>query len=221
VPALPDVPGVLRCQIQWTDAGDVGVFSTVFLSYTGSEPDASDCSNIATAIANAFGAEKAYWGSNVTLTGVKVTDLTSATAGQGEASADFQGTNDSGSLAGGTALVVSYEIARRYRGGKPRNYFPWGTVGALATAQTWGSDYVASWATAIATIFSTIIGTEEGGTTISNHVNVSYYSGFTVVNPGGGKRARNVPTLRETPVVDTITARNVLARPGSQRRRNI
>lgn len=221
MPALPDVPSTLRARLIWTDAADTNVTTTWFFSYSGSAPDASDCSNLATQLCNAVGAQKAYWGENVTLSGAQLTDLTSPTSGQGEATADFEGTNDSGSLAGGTCLVCSFTIARRYRGGKPRSYLPWGTVGSLATAQTWGSDYLASWASAIADIFSTFIGSTAGGATITNHVNVSYYSGFTVVNPGGGKRAKNVPTLRTTPLVDAITGRVLLGRPGSQRRRNV
>jgi hypothetical protein len=51
-------------------------------------------------------------------------------------------------------------------------------------------------------------------------VNVSYYNGFTVVtNPTTG-RARNVPTLRGTPVVDTVTGIVARVQVGSQRRRN-
>lgn len=220
MPALPDVPSVLRARLQWTSNTDTSVYTTLFFSYSGSEPDSSDCANFATAICNAFGAEVSVWGNHVTLTGCEVTDLTSATAGQGRATCDFQGTNTSGVLAGGTCVVISYEIARRYRGGKPRNYFPWPSVADLLDQQQFGADRVSEWAAAIAAIFTAIIGTAEGGATITNHVNVSYYSGFTVVNPGGGKRARNVPTLRGTPLVDAITGRNVLVTPGSQRRRN-
>src|SRR5579875_196304 len=217
MPALPDVPQVIRFRLNWTDDNDANIYNNTFFRYTGSAPSSSDISNLATAVANAYGAQVASWASSVHLIGVEATDLTSATAAQGNVTCDFQGTNDSGRLAGGTAVVISYLIARRYRGGKPRNYFPWGSVNDLNSAQQWNTGSVSGWAAAIAAITSSIIGTTVGGTTLADHVNVSYYQGFTVEGGTGGKRAKNVPTLRPTPVVDTIVGRNVLIRPGSQR----
>lgn len=220
MPALPNVPSVLRCRLHWTDVADVNVWSTIYLQYSGSAPSSSDASNIAVAVANAFGAEVASWGDGVVLTNVEVTDLSSSSAAQGDAACSFQGTNSSGRLAGGTCVVVGYQIDRRYRGGKPRNYFPWASINDLQNPQSWTAASLASWTSAVGTIFSTILGTTVGGTTLANHVNVSYYEGFTVEGGTGGKRARNVPTLRTTPLVDTVVGRTVLATPGSQRRRN-
>lgn len=220
MPALPDVSHVLKARLHWSDGGDPSVYNTLYFAYTGSEPDGSDCSNFATGICNAFGAMIAQWDDSTYLVGCEVTDLTGPTAGQGAATASFQGSGSGDLLAGGTALLVNYTIARRYRGGKPRNYFPWGTSATLNGKQSWTPDFVADVASELATAFSTILGLEYGGATISDHVNVSYYDGFTVSDPGGGKRARNIPTLRETPVVDTITGRVVSQTPASQRRRN-
>lgn len=220
MPALPFVPSVLKARLHWGESGDPDVYNTLYFAYSGSEPDGDACSNFATVICNAFGAMIAQWNELVVLAGCEVTDLTSDTAGQGSATSDFPGSGSGELLGGSTCVLVNYEIARRYRGGKPRNYFPWGTSATLETRQSWTADFVAGVASDLATCFSTIIGTTEGGATITNHVNVSYYNGFTVVNPGGGKRARNVPTLRETPLVDDIVSRSVSGQPASQRRRN-
>jgi hypothetical protein len=220
MPALPDVPSVLRSRLTWGDSANPTVYNNLFFAYTGSEPDASDCSAIALTIANAFGSVKALWDEGTYLTGVEVTDLTSPSAGQGFTTASIQGTNGGEIIGGSTSLLVNYTLNRRYRGGKPRNYFPWGTSANLATKQSWSTDWLATVSEDLATVFGDIIGSEGGATTVSNHVNVSYYSGFTVVNPGGGKRARNVPNLRDTPQVDSITGRAPSVTPGSQRRRN-
>jgi hypothetical protein len=220
MPSLPDVPQVLRCQLNWTDTADKVVYNTFYLSYTGSAPSDADASNIAVLLCNAWATDLNFWDTQTSLTGAKVTDLSSATAAQGTATCDFTGTELGEILAGGTALVANFQIARRYRGGKPRLYLPWGTTGVLTNRQEWTPAWVASVAANVALIFSTILGTTVGGTTLSDHVNVSYYKGFTVDDPGGGRRARNVPTLRPTPVVDNITGRTILGRPGSQRRRN-
>lgn len=211
---------MLRARLGWTDSADPTAYTTLHFAYTGSEPSSSDCSNLAAAIANAFGTCKAHWDTGTVLSTCQVTDLTSDTAGQGNSAVDFVGTSGGTLLSGATSLVVNYTIARRYRGGKPRSYLPWGTTENLETKQQWDPSFLAAVGSDVAACFSTIIGTSEGGTTISNHVNVSYYNGFTVVNPGGGKRAKNVPVLRSSPLVDTITGRTFLAFPGSQRRRN-
>jgi hypothetical protein len=193
----------------------------MYWRYAGSPPSASDCANFATVLLNAFAAENSLWDTRTVLTGAKGTDLSSTSGGVGASTGSTNGTLGGDTLAGGTAVVVSYLINRRYRGGKPRNYFPWGDSNSLNTRQAWLPAYVAEVAAGVATAISTFIGTVEGATTISAHANVSYYSGFTVqTNPGTG-RARNVPKLRTVPLVDDIVGRAVLGRPGSQRRRNV
>jgi hypothetical protein len=196
------------------------VSTTFFVSYSGSPPSSANCITLATDFANAWASDLNLWDTTTELAGCEVTDLTSPTSGQGRATTSYAGTEEGTLLAGGTALVANFTIARRYRGGKPRMYLPWGTTDSLETRQSWTADFVAAALAQIQAAFSTIIGTSVGGCTISNHVNVSYYSGFTVLDPGGGKRARNVPTLRTTPLVDTVVGNSILARPGSQRRRN-
>lgn len=220
MPALPDVPNVLKAQVQWNDSADVDVYTNHYFLYSGSSPDSSDLSNFAGVVCGAFETYKSLWTPANLLAGCRVTDLTSSTAAQGITSVTVNGTGGDGDLAGGTAVVVSHTLSRRYRGGKPRNYYPWGYPGALLNRQSWTTTYIGDVATAIGGIYATIIGTVEGGMTIENHVNVSYYAGFTVFNPGGGKRAKNVPTLRDSPLVNAITGAVVLNRPGSQRRRN-
>lgn len=220
MPALPLIPNVLRTDLLWNDSSDLNVSSVMYWRYSGSPPNASDCANFSAVLMNAFGAEVAVWDDRTILVGAKSTDLSSNSGGVGTATGAFYGSLGGSSLAGGTAVVVSYLINRRYRGGKPRNYFPWGDSNSLNTRQQWEPTFITAVASAMATAITTFIGTTEGATTISAHANVSYYEGFTVqTNPGTG-RARNVPKLRTTPVVDDIVGRSVLTRPGSQRRRN-
>jgi hypothetical protein len=221
MPALPTIPNVLSTQLHWNDGTDGNVSSTMFWRYGGSPPNSADCSNFAVTLENAFAAENALWDTRTELTGCTATDLSSNSGGVGSSTGSTNGTLGGDTLAGGTAVVVSYLITRRYRGGKPRNYFPWGDSNSLNTKQLWLPAYVASVAAGMASAISAFIGTVEGATTISAHVNVSYYEGFTVVTSPTTGRARNVPKLRTTPVVDDIVGRTVLGRPGSQRRRNI
>lgn len=220
VPRLPFVSDVVRAQLQWqNDSGNL-MYSNIYLQYEGGPPNASEALGLAEAI---FTAAEQFVGdchTTVVLVGVRVTDLSADDTGDALHAGVSTGTLEGGDLPSSTSALLNFTIGRRYRGGKPRNYFPWAYPGALLNRQTWTDTYIGDVATAMGGIYATIVGTTEGGTTIEDHVNVSYYSGFTVVNPGGGKRAKNVPTVRSSPLVNAITGAVVLNRPGSQRRRN-
>lgn len=220
MPALPNIPNVLRADLLWIDGGDVSISTRQFYRYSGSAPDSVDATALAADIYGAASAMDANWSTQAHLSGVRVTDLSSGSGGQGEHAQDTPGTDTGTVLSGGTAALVNFVIARRYRGGKPRSYFPWGTGDKLSTPQTWTGAFVTQIDSSLATYFSAVIGLTEGSTTLTQHVNVSYYDGFTVVtNPVTG-RARNVPKLRTVPLVDNIASFAASSRPASQRRRN-
>lgn len=220
MPPLPSVPNVLRADLLWSDGSDTDVRTRQFFRYSGGPPTATDAVALAADIYSPASAMAALWSANTDLTGVEVTDLSNPAGGQGVHAQTTAGTRVGSDLAGGTALVVGYVIQRRYRGGKPRSYFPWFTAADLTSRQTWNATDLGIVDSDLATYFAAVIGLSSGTTTITDHVNVSYYEGFTVVtNPTTG-RARNVPKLRSVPVVDVIQSFAARAQPGSQRRRN-
>lgn len=220
MPALPNVPNVLRADLLWSDAADIDVSTRKFFRYSGGPPNSTDCVNFAATIYGAMSGHNALWGTDTDLTGVRVTDLSSASGGQGVHAQSTAGGNSSAPLAGGTAVLVNDVIGRRYRGGKPRSYLPWFTADDLATRQTWIAGSVTAADSALAAFYAAVIGAVEGSTTITQHVNISYYDGFTVVTSPTTGRARNVPKLRTVPVVDAILSFSTSVRPASQRRRN-
>jgi hypothetical protein len=151
---------------------------------------------------------------------VQITDLSSPSAGVGEWAGSHAGTRSGSILPVGVCVVLNKEIARRYRGGKPRQYLPYGTDSDLSGASRFTSAFTSDLVTAWDGFQGTLSGTAVGPATITNEVNVSYYDGFTVVtNPSTG-RARNKPTLRATPLVDSVLEYSASEVPGSQRRRN-
>lgn len=218
MPALPVVPNVLRADLHWSISSDVNARTSLFFAYSGTAPNGTDCESLANTIATAMGGWGEYWDVDTTLLGCTVTDLSSSSGGVGAHNVNIAGTRPD-PLAGATSVLVNYQISRRYRGGKPRSYLPWGDAGDIGNRQTWNATRVGLWSTALATFFSTCIGATAGGTTISQHVNVSYYSGFTVITSPTTGRARNVPTLRSSPVVSTISSFVVSAKIANQRRR--
>lgn len=218
MPALPTVPNVLRADLHWSISSDVNARTSLFFAYSGTAPNGTDCESLANTIVTAMGSWGEYWDVDTTLLGCTVTDLSSSSGGVGAHNVSIAGTRPN-PMSGATSVLVNYQISRRYRGGKPRSYLPWGDAGDIGNRQTWNATRVGLWGTALAEFFAACIGATAGGTTISQHVNVSYYSGFTVITSPTTGRARNVPTLRGTPVVSTISSFTVSTKIANQRRR--
>jgi hypothetical protein len=57
-----------------------------------------------------------------------------------------------------------------------------------------------------------------GAGTLS-HVSLSYFSGFTVITSPTTGRARNVPTVRSSPLIDPVVTLKTQTSIGTQRRR--
>jgi hypothetical protein len=220
MPALPNVPNVLRLQLGWSDDQDQSVLSNFFFRYSGGPPDAADCLSIAGAAATAMTANAGAWHPDTSLTSAGVIDLSTNESAEGFHAVGVPGSLTGTPLAGGTALLVNYHIARRYRGGKPRNYLPWGSSFTLQNRQNWTSTYVGEAQGNITDFLTMMIGASGGSTTITQHVNVSYYEGFTTPPVAPGKRAKNISTPRAVPVIDQILSSSVNVHPASQRRRN-
>lgn len=220
MPALPVVPNVVKWTMFYTLGADTKALSRMFIRYTGTPPNSAACIAIASALYTDFAAEFAgYMHNTCSIEASEITDLSNVSGGTGVHTAHTAGGLSGQALSAATAMLVTMGIARRYRGGKPRTYFPFGDGGSTQTVQTWTSSFVANIQTGLDTIVSDIAVTNSGGCNLAKLCNVSYYQGFTVVtNPVTG-RARNVPKLRTTPVVDdalTWTAETTMA---SQRRR--
>lgn len=220
MPALPNIPLVLRAQLHWQDNADTHVTSTLFFRYSGTAPNGTACNALAHDIDDAFAPVATQWSNETSLIGCVVTDLSTNMGGEGSDTTSVPGTDSGTQLAGGTCLIANYQIGRRYRGGKPRNYFPWGTSSDLNGRQLWTTSFASACQSALSDAIAAITGESSGGTTITAHCNVSYYQGSRVVTSPTTGRARNVPILRTTPQVDDITGITINPAPGSQRRRN-
>jgi hypothetical protein len=220
MPPLPVVPNVVRAQLIWSTTGDSDVQCHFYFKYTGGPPNATDCTNFASDIFTAMAAEFAEWSNAITLRECIVTDLSSNTGGQGSDTGSAPGGKTEQPLSLATSVVENFHISRRYRGGKPRVYLPWGVSSDLTDRRDWNGAFLTGVDSAITSFVAAVVGLNSGSTTISGQVNISYFDGFTVVtNPTTG-RAKNVPKRRTTPLVDDILSHTASSRPGSQRRRN-
>lgn len=223
MPPLPSVPNALKLTIGFALGDDAAATSRLHFAYTGTPPDNAACLAFATTASGAANTYlKSMVGTGNSITSVSVLDLSSPSGGFGIDSSVITGSRGSGLLAAGTAVLLSMAIARRYRGGKPRAYFPFGITGDLTSANQWASGSVAAFLDAINNFQVAMDGQVSGGCTIDQLINISYYEGFTgVTNPITG-RTKDVAKLRTAgPVVDVITGLSVNTRPASQRRRNL
>lgn len=221
MPPLPDVPGVLK--VRWLHTLPDGSPAQVVwhLTYTGGPPSDADCVTLATLFYDSYsGAAGPVITGDTIMAGVDVTDLTTATSGAGTHVGTTAGSYTGVATPAQAAVLCSMPIARRYRGGKPRSYWPWLGVNALTSEGQWSTTAIAECQTAVTTLQSEIVGQSAGTTVIAGHVSVSYYEGFTsVLNPVTG-RTRDVPKVRTGAIpVDPILSLACQTNPATQRRR--
>lgn len=223
VPALPDAPNVIRIRFEYTTEADLKAGNRIFYLYSGGPPSVAQLNTLATDVSTGFGTDLApEMSQNYALTGVECTDLTSPTSAQGTWTGSVPGTRSSASVDNtlNDAVIHNFVIARRYRGGKPKTFWPFGVSGDRQDDAHWHSSFATEVENAWAS-FKTYLQALTGiGCTLTDHVNVSYYSGFASVQNPVTKRWENIPTPRTgTAVIDGITGNSVNLMIGSQRRR--
>lgn len=219
MPALPNVPNVVKTDLQWSLPGVPLIRTRNYFRYSGGPPTATDATALAADIYSAMSSHADLWTDAYSLAGVEVTDLSSAQGGQGVHAQSTVGTRGTTDLPASAAVLVNHVISRRYRGGKPRSYYPWFTQADISTPTSWVPAALTEVDSALSAFYGAVIGAISGSTTLTDHVSVSYYSGFTVQTSPSTGRAKNVSKLRTTPAVDVIESFAAAARIGNQRRR--
>lgn len=215
---LPDTPCV-RVRLIYNEGalGESG--NRLYFSYSGSAPTGANCTTLAGDIANAWDSHLvSLCGANIELNEVDVLDIATNTGLSGQWTGTFTGTRSGTDLPVQCATNIEFGIARRYRGGKPRIYFPPGIEGDLTNQATWNPTYIGDVNTQFAAFITAVEALSVGAMGTLQHVNLSYYSGFTNhMNTSGRERA--VPTYRATALHDVITGYFCKAVVASQRRR--
>ncbi len=217
-PPLPASPCV-RVRLDYTNSDTSEAGSRFYLGYSGSAPSAANCVTLATDIKAAWATNMAslvsfLWG----LTEVDVLDIATDSGASGTWTGNEAGTIDDTLIPSSAAGNVEFQIARRYRGGKPRMFVPSACGPQLADAGHWTDDYVTALTTGVTAFMAEIEALTIGAMGVLTHVNLSYYKGFTnIINSSGRERA--VPTYRDAALLDTITGYAGKKLVGSQKRR--
>lgn len=213
MPPLPVVPGVCKMIIS-TIRSDATVENIMHIGYSGLAPSATDLntfinSHLLAPTETMFNAEGS---TDLTGASLELIDLSSDTGASWSQALTIAGTRTGDFAPSSAAVVASWEIARRYRGGHPRSYFPWGTAGTYesGSAKLWDTSFIADCLTKIEDWEAAWQPTTVGATVFEQLVNVSYYDRNLFPDP---------PYRRTTPLVDPITSVVVKQRICSQRRR--
>jgi hypothetical protein len=152
------------------------------------------------------------------LTEVDVLDIASDTGSSGQWTGDIVGGNGGTMIPNNCAINIEFDIARRYRGGKPRIFLPPASSGELLNQDRWSDTAVGTFHTAISGFFTQVEALTIGSMGTLNHVNLSYYKGFTNVTNSSG-RTRAAPKYRTVALSDPVEGYAVKLEVGSQRRR--
>jgi hypothetical protein len=197
---------VLKYSQIWELDNNDNAESILHFQYSGSAPSTSDCSALAATFQAAAVTNLKSLLHTINALGIAtVLDLGSSTGASGSGGSITSGTLTGTQLPASTCVVMNHHIARRYRGGKPRTYAPFGSSSSTATTGSWGTGFLNNCNSDWSAFITSCKAASSGATTVTNFVNVSYY---------------NNKTLRVTPQVDTISASIARTRMGTQRRRN-
>lgn len=217
---LPESPCV-RARLIYTVNDGSEASSRFYLSYSGGAPSAANCATLASDIAAAWATHLApNIGSDWSLTEVDVLDIATNSGLSGTAAVSTPGGISSNPIPAQVAVNVEFDIARRYRGGKPRMFLPPPTNAQTVDVAHWTAAYVTAVDTGVLAWATEIEALSVGSMGSLQHVNLSYYEGFTNVTNSSG-RTRAAPKYRDAAKLDTITAYSAKQTMGSQRRRRV
>lgn len=223
MPALPSVPGAAKVAVTFIDNQTLHKPMVRFhYHWTSGTPDSSDMLALATNVYNVWAVEFATndFTANGTMLKAVAEDLSSATGPIGEYDHVTNATGPSGT-GGQVCGLVNWKIARRYRGGKPKTFVPLVSTFAMsdeAHITTGFQGRIQRIANNLAGGSGTVLAATYPNISGLHMVNVSYFEGFTnYTKPSGRESSR--PTVRSSPLLDTITGWAVPLLPATQRRR--
>jgi hypothetical protein len=178
---LNPVPNVLKVVLQgFVDSSSTEVWANVLhFQYSGTAPTNTVCAGLGGLISNQWATHVAsLCPSPTSLQVVSVTDLTSLTAGEGEALVLDAGTRGDDSIPANAAVLISYPSALRYKGGHPRTYLLALGNADLSGAWHWSSAATAEVQAHWQAFLTACIGITDAGTTLSGFCSIRYRGKF-------------------------------------------
>jgi hypothetical protein len=158
---------------------------------------------------------------NYELDEVDVIDITTETGLSGQDSTVVPGTRLGVPVAYQVAFNVEYGIARRYRGGKPRSYWPFGSNDDLLDYSHWTQALHDAVQTGVTAFFAQVAASSITGLGTVKHINLSYYKGYEPRTTGGGQTTFKPKYRTDNAKSDVVFSYIPRAELSSQRRRRV
>lgn len=209
MPVLPNADSVLRLEAIGTVEGEP--FVNVFhFHYAGGTPSDADLlawlgsTTTTPSMVHSFFVLAQWFPASVIWTEFKVVDLSTSTGSAADVAVTIAGNQAGHGIGPQVCVLSSYKIARRYRGGHPRTYWPTFPLGKAASTRSWDPTWCNDLGGDIGNMFAAATLAKWTSSTGIQAVSLSYHSGHV---------------LRTTPVVDAITGISVSPIWATQRRR--
>jgi len=203
MPPLPAVSNVVKVNL-------LGVNQTTpwnnqfHMQYTGVGPTVANLSSLATTIAAAWNTNLAQlMNTAVTLTQIRMADLTNPAAAQGEFTFSNPGTRVGTALPAQVSMVASKKVNFRWRGGHPRLYLPAMVTADITSGRLWATASASGATSAMNNFLAAVNGLTHGSTTYKM-VAVRYFANLAIL---------------ATPLVLSVNTFVIHGRVDTQRRR--
>lgn len=219
---LNPVPNVLKVVLEGfvdTSAANTLWANVLHFIWGGVAPSNAACA----ALAGNIGF---IWSQNVaslcpsptTLQVVTCTDLSSTSAGEGEALVLFPGTRGDDSIPANAAVLINYPSAVRYKGGHPRQYLYVLGNADLQGATNWNSAATTEVQTHWRSFLAGCLTTSSGGTTLTTFCSVRYHGKF-LPNSGPPHFYLNTPIVNPIPANSAVARQQMSSQRGRIERR--
>lgn len=136
---LPDAANVLRVK-QTGVANGAPWMNGYYWQYAGAPPNSNSVVSFCSAFVAAWNTHlKSAFHSTVILENTEAWDLSNRNGAYGNDTTDVAGTRTGSPLPVNVAVVASWDINYRYKGGHPRTYYVAGVQGDIANGREWTS----------------------------------------------------------------------------------
>lgn len=211
------IAGVLKVEQTYQFAGGAQMANILHYSYVhsgGGLPSQSDVDGLAGSYATEWEAVMMpKVNGDITYTGTKITPLDNSGTNVGFHTSSAAGGKTGQTVPASAAVIASYGIGTRWRGGRPKTYYPAMGGQQLDTPSAWHQSDIDDYLAGLDTVSAYVDGLTVGSTAIGQQGCVSYV--WTTDVDG-------VPTpgeIRDPPVFFPFTSLTLRLDIGSQRRR--
>jgi hypothetical protein len=183
-PPLPDTP-CIRVRLDYSQTDGFFGGNRLYFAYSGTAPTGAQCVALATYIQGTeFGAQiRGLFSAAWSLAEVDVLDIATTSGRGGSATTPVAGNRSGSAMPAQVAMGIEFNIAERYRGGKPRCYLPVGVDSDQQNPGQWTSTFTALCGTAWGDFIAGICAQGLVAANDLTHVMLSYYDGVNTSSP--------------------------------------